>query len=120
MIAFDAEAVAFERDEDFGVAVLVLAEHQHASGRRVELQRALVVTDEDRRLGMDTYSLAAESGATHYGGVESSTFSDGVLERRLDPDAAQALGVEGGFRIRLADPERSVEAVTYGLRDVLR
>lgn len=116
---FDARAVAFVRDEDLEADVLVIAEQEDGSGHRVELQRALVVTDEDRRLGMDTHCLVAETGATHYGGVESSSLEGDVLELRLSADAARDLGVEGGYRIRLADPQRVVGLVRDGLRAVL-
>lgn len=43
---------------------------EHASGPRIELQRALIVTDDDRRLGTDRYCLVNEGGVTHYGGLE--------------------------------------------------
>ena len=117
---FDARAVAFLPDGDLEAEVVVLAEQEDGSGRRVELQRPLVVTDDDRRLGMDTYCLVAETGATHYGGIESATFEDEVLELRLSPDAAHDLGVESGFRIRLADPARTAQVVKDGLRAILQ
>ena len=88
--------------------MLILAQHEDGSGHRIELQRASVVTDEDRRLGMDTYCLVGETGATHYGRIESTTFEGAMLEIRLSPEAAQNLGVAGGFRIRLADQPTAV------------
>lgn len=117
---FDARAIAFLRDEDLEADVLALAEQEDGSGRRVELQRALVVTDEDRQLGMDTYCLVVETGATHYGGIEACTLDDGVLELRLSPEATEDLGVDGGFRVRVGDEPGAVQAVTDGLRAILQ
>lgn len=71
MTEFDAGAVAFSRDEEVGAEYLILAEHEDGSGPRIELQRALIVTDDDRRLGTDRYCLVNEGGVTHYGGLEN-------------------------------------------------
>jgi hypothetical protein len=118
---FDARAAAFLRDEDLEAEVLVIAQQEDGAGHRVELQRAFIVTDEDRQLGMDSYCLVAETGATHYGGVESWSVDDNVLELRLSPEAAQDLGVDGGYRIRLIGPSQStIEVVREGLRAVLQ
>ena len=119
MTEFDAHAVAFRRDEEIGAEYLVLAEHEDGSGERVELQRPLVVTDDDRRLGTDTYCLVNEGGVTHYGGVEGWSLDDSSLELRLDQEAARILGAEGGYRIRLTNPTKAAPVVRDGLRAIL-
>ena len=120
MMEFDARAVEFLRDDDLGAQVLVLAEHEDGSGRRLELQRALVITDSDRRLGMATYCLVNEVGATYYGGVEASSITGGVLELRLSDDAASIMDVNEGYRIRLADVQRAGDVVRKGLQAILQ
>ena len=52
MAGFGARTVAFRRDEELGTEYLVLAENQKGSGERLEFQRALIITDDDRRLGL--------------------------------------------------------------------
>jgi hypothetical protein len=116
---FDATAVAFRRDEDVDAEYLVLAENEDGSGERIEIQRSLTITDDDRRLGMDTYCLVNEGGVTHYGGVEAWSLNGSVLEIKLDQDAAQELGAEGGYRIHLADPQKMADEVKVGLRAIL-
>ena len=119
MTEFDATAVAFVRDEEVDSAYLVLAENEDGSGERLEIQLSLTITDDDRRLGMDTYCLVNEGGATHYGGVEGWTLNGSVLDIKLDQDAAEELGVEGGYRIRLADPQKMAGEINVGLRAIL-
>jgi Immunity protein 10 len=111
---FEAHAVGFLSDPELEAEALVLAEREDGSGHRVELQAPLVVTDQDRRLGQDTYCLVDETGATHNGGLDAWSLDDGVLELRLSDDAAQALGIEGGYRIHLSDPETSLDVVKGG------
>jgi hypothetical protein len=120
VIEFDAYAAAFLRDEDLEAEVLVIAEHEDGSGHRVELQRAFVFTAEDRRLGMDTYCIVDETGATHYGGVDSWSLEDGLLEIRLSPETAQDLGIDGGYCIRLVGAQSTVDVVKEGLPAVLQ
>ena len=117
MTEFPARAVAFTRDEELEAEVLVLAECSDGSGHRLELQRALIVTDEDRRLGLDTYALVNETGATHYGGIKAWSI-DGELRLDLSGEAADALGVDDGYLIHLVDATAR-EAVTRGLRAIL-
>jgi len=119
MAEFDARAVAFRRDEELDTEYLVLAENQDGSGERLEFQRALIITDDDRHLGMDTYCLVNEGGVTHYGGVEGWSLNGSVLEITLDENAAQELGVEGGYRIHLADPQEMADEVRVGLSAIL-
>ena len=119
MIEFPARAVAFVRDEDLEVVLLVIAEFEDGSGQRIELQRSLAFTEEDRRSGMDTYCVVSDTGATHYGGVESASLAGDVLNIRFTADAADALGVASGYRIRLGTAD-FVASVDEGLAEILR
>lgn len=119
VIEFDASAVAFRRDEELNTEYLVLAENEDGSGQRVEIQRALTISDDDRRLGMDTYCIVNERGVTHYGGVEGWSLDGGYLAIRLDQETARILDVDGGYGIRLTSPQVMAAVVRDGLRAIL-
>jgi hypothetical protein len=105
MRRFKAKEVAAVELSDLNTFAVVLAEGPDGNGSRLEIQRALSFDGQDRQLGLDTYCLCTEDGATHYGGVTSWTLNQSVLEVRLDTKAATALGVEGGFVVDFP-PER--------------
>jgi len=91
-------------DEDLNTGVLVLAESEDgATGRRLEIQRSLRMDEQDRDLGMDTYCLVNEIGATVYGGVVMSwTLARGILLLVLEPEAAAVVGAGSGLELALA------------------
>jgi len=95
MLTFTARAVAAEERRDLNTFVVVLAENQDGSGARLELQKALCLDEQDRKLEMDTYCLCTEEGATFYGGIKSWKLMSDLLEINLDMQAAEALGVQG-------------------------
>ncbi len=65
---------------------------------------------------MDTYCVATESGANHYGGIASWRLGDGALVVRLAPEAAGSLGI-AGFSIEVAESDEAT--VRAGLSRVL-
>lgn len=114
-----ARAVAFLRDEDLEVELLVLAEQADGSGRRLELQRPLTTTADDTRLGIDTYCLVNETGATYYGGVDAWSVDNDVLYLELSAAAANTLGITDGYVIRLVNGRESARDVSQGLKAIL-
>ena len=116
---FSIHAAKYVRDESLGSEVLVLAEGADGSGRRLELQRALVVTDQDRRLGQDTYCLVNEAGACHYGGVSKHTVVGDELRLELTPRGAVVLGSDGEYVLKLAVSQACREEVKEGLGAIL-
>ncbi len=119
MHEWSAHAAAALRDDDLGAEVLILAEHEDGSGQRLEIQKSLNPTDEDRRMGQDTYSIGDERGAVHYGGIDTWSISDEALELHLAADAAADLRVQDGYRVRLADPATHSELVDAVLRKIV-
>jgi hypothetical protein len=117
MRRFRAKVVAAAELPDLNTFAVVLAEDGDGSGLRLEIQKALSFDEQDRRLGLDTYCLCTEAGATYYGGVTSWTLTEGSLELRLDEKAAEVLGVEGGFVVNFA-PER-LPAIKEGVERIL-
>lgn len=115
MTQFTAHAAAFVRDEDLEAEVLVVAENEDGSGRRLEVSRALEITDEDRELGMDTYAISNELGATHYGGLASWSVDGDAVTVELSEDAAGVLGADGGYRIELSGTQAPPAVVEEAL-----
>jgi hypothetical protein len=87
-MTLEAHAVAFVRDEDADYEALIMAEDESGAGARLEVQRALTVSEQDREAGLDTYALAVESGAVHYGGVQSWRGMDDAVAFELTDEAA--------------------------------
>jgi hypothetical protein len=114
--AFDAAAVALERDQELNAQYLVLAEHPDGSGRRLEIQRALEADDQSRALGQNTYSLVTEDQATHYGGVVSWRIDGSALELSFDDSATHTLGAR---ELRVTLPVSELTAVEDALRSLL-
>jgi immunity protein 10 of polymorphic toxin system len=63
------------------------------SGESFEIQRSLIVSDQDRRLGMDTYCLVRSSGPTFYGGIEEWSVSASVVSFLVTGVASEVLGL---------------------------
>lgn len=118
-LRFTASAVAVDQLDDLNAFVVVLAENRDGSGRRLEVQRALVFDEADVATGMDTYCLCLESGATHYGGVTSWRIHGRALELSLDRRAASALGVGSPLRVALEGTVQSMVKLAGGLKRVL-
>ena len=115
---FVAMAASADTFEDLNAFVVCLAEDQDGLGRRLELQLALSFDEQDRRNGMDTYCLSNESGASHYGGVQTWALTNGVLTLDLVPAASNALGVSG-YQVELRVPQPEILKISEGLRRVL-
>jgi hypothetical protein len=111
---FTARTAALVRDHDLGAEMLIVAEHEDGSGRRVEAHRALQVTDQDRRTGMATHCVVDDEGATYYGAIHTWSVSDRQVVITLTPDAAAALGTDG-YRIRLEGPSARSDVIEAGL-----
>jgi hypothetical protein len=116
MRRFTGRAVAVQELHDLNAFVVVLAENPDGSGARLELQKALSFDEQDRTLGLDTYCLCTEAGATCYGGVIAWTLGPNALEIRLEADAAETLGAPG-FAIDF--PSEDFAALRGGLTRVL-
>jgi len=104
---------------DLAVFAVIVAENQDGSGCRIEIQRSHSFSEEDRRLGQDTYCVSTAAGASCYGCVSSWCLKGDVLEIHLDGKAARCLGVAGGFLVRLEASEEELQTLREGLLRVL-
>ncbi|XXT18297.1 Imm10 family immunity protein [Sorangium sp. So ce429] len=107
MRKFKAKTLTAAEYIEINTFAIILAEQHDGSGMRLEIQKSLSLDDQDRQIGLDTYCLCAEEGATYYGGVVSWTLTEDSLEILLDAKAAEALGVEGGYVIGFAPESRT-------------
>lgn len=119
MVEFSVRAVARLRDGELKADVLVLAEHEDGSGRRLELRRSLEVSERDRRRGMDTYALVTETGTVHYGGIRTWSLVSNRLELNLTETAAADLRARGGYRLTLAEPGVQSAVVVAGVAEIM-
>jgi hypothetical protein len=119
MSSFVATVGSAEELEDLDTFVVVLSEMPDGDGARFEIQRGLTVDPQDEALGQDTYCLCTQTGATHYGGVQSWRVDDGVLMISLDELAALTLGVDRQVSIELRLGEQALGAVTAGVARAL-
>jgi hypothetical protein len=102
-ISFDGRAVGFLSEGDLNAEVLVVAEQPDGSGQRLEISRSVVATEQDRRLGMNTYCLVNEKEATVYGGVTDWSCDNAELRISLTAEAGEVLGASV-YRIRIPNP----------------
>jgi hypothetical protein len=71
--------------------------------------------EQDAFLGIDTYCISTQDGATFYGGVESVKLDGTSLELRFVAEAAAALGIARDLLLILAD-RADADAARAGLR----
>jgi hypothetical protein len=119
-VAFTAGAAAYLRDDDIETELVILAEHEDGSGRRLEIQRSLVITEQDRAHGMDTYCVVDQDGRAHYGGVEGWFVSEDRFRLSLDAGAQEELAAPGGYEIYLRCPPLDPQRIERDVRRVLR
>jgi hypothetical protein len=79
--------------------------------------RSDTIDEQDALLGMDTYSVSTDDGATLYGGVESARVTGLDLELRFTSEAADVLGVPRELLLRFEDGS-AVDVARRGLRRV--
>lgn len=111
--------IAAEELVDLNAYVVVMQELDNQGGERIELSRSILVDDQDRRLGLDTYSITTSTGATHYGGITSCVLIDRTLRIDIDADASNELGINGGYEILLDVDEYCINLLKAGLLRIL-
>lgn len=117
--SFVAKAGAAQEFEDLECFVVVLAEEPDGDGARLEIQRSLEDDPQDVALGLATYCLCTQQGATCYGGVTSWRVRDGCLTLHLDDRAADTLGLDHEIAIELQLTIATIEAVAAGIERAL-
>ncbi len=117
--SFGVRAVGVEDPSEDGVVIVGLAEYPDGDGQNLIFQLGLEFDEQDVALGMDTYCLSVETGATFYGGVTSCVLDGDLLTIGLDAEAAATLRTGEECRLRLMVPPESIALVAEVLRKVL-
>jgi hypothetical protein len=107
-----------EPDECFTVA---LAERPSGEGRHLIIQiPSYEPDDQDAELGLDTYCLMDENGATHYGGIEEARLAGSTLHLALGQEAANDLDLATtDLSLHLNVPADDISLLATGLRRAL-
>jgi hypothetical protein len=71
-----------------------------------------------RRLGMDTYCISTDAGATFYGGVAYWAATRDILIIDFDEQASAVLNARR-YRVRVEFSEEKARGIVEGLRRVL-
>lgn len=106
---------------DFNSRIVGITEDRaDPSAKYFLFQRALGdFTDEDHRLGMDTYAISNEQGKSSYGSLASYKLSGTKLVLNFTVDGAESLGVPTTVELNLALADEDVETLRSGLREVV-
>ena len=110
---FTARAVGVIHPGELDGDVLVVAEHPDGAGRRLEVSMSTEVTEQDRALGMNTYSLVNENQATIYGGVRTWHWDGEQIFIFLSEEAARVLGAPDGYVIPIPDSDNAALAQAW-------
>jgi hypothetical protein len=111
-------AVDFLPDEE--IYVVALSEYLDGEGRSLVIQRATSFDEQERRLGLDSYSLSDELGATMFGAIDRCILSGNSLTLGLRPEAAETFVTSNGeLRLQLLVDPNEVSLLAKGLRHVL-
>jgi len=119
LLAFTAKGVATITLEN-ALCVVLAEDPDDAEGARLEIMRGLSFDEQDRRLGLATYSLSTQTGATIHGGVVAYSLVDDLLLMHLNGEAQDTLGIPEQFTIRLDAEAATVESVRVALRSILQ
>lgn len=113
-----AAAVELEDVETFCVA-MATDQYGEQFGLSFEVPISGEYDEQDRRLGMDTYSISDQLGRTIYGGILAIEADAGtsVLTLHLSEEATNTLHIPGTLRFHL--PSLKFNEVVGGFRRVL-
>jgi hypothetical protein len=87
--------------EDAGFLMAMAGENVNGKGPWIDFQLSLDPTEQDTRLGMDTYCVATDEGRTHYGGIERVEAGPEHVDVVFTAEAATKLQLPPRLRIDL-------------------
>lgn len=104
--------------EDADAFVLAMAERPDTSGWQLVFMLPLRPSEQDRELGLDTYSVSSHEGVTAVGGITGWRRHGDAFELELVDETAQSLGLEPHVTITLGDELGAPAA--HAVEDALR
>ncbi|MET7276171.1 Imm10 family immunity protein [Streptomyces flaveolus] len=109
--------VVTEDDDCFTVG---MAEDGDGEGCHLSIQSGVREPDAQQlRLGWDTYCVMNETGAVHYGGIESAAVAAGKVSFRFSSEAAAELSLPGESLELALHEDVDVATLRVGLHRVL-
>lgn len=114
---FQARACVIEEDQEINTFLIVLADDPDDPELWIEIQQALEYDDQDAELGMDSYCIVDDSGASYYGGITACSVDQALLSFSLSEEAATALGFQA-VAIELAFAVPSKETLCEALQTI--
>lgn len=118
-------SVTAQEIPDDGIFVLALAQYEDSTaqdGHYLIFQIPLDdPSEDDRAMGMDTYCMVRDDGATCYGGLRYVEVASQYLSMYFDPQAASELGLDGTevqFTLQLPD-DHQPDALFSALKRIL-
>ena len=118
---FTAQKTAAEEWQDLDTFIVALGENIDGSGQYFSIQAKMSDYDaQEVALGLDTYSLSNERGASIHGGVLEYRLTSDELVVEFDERTADTLGVARRYQIRLAIDDAAKESLRSGLQRVFR
>lgn len=109
-----------DSESDEGCVLIVIADNDEYPGTWIELQKSLGQDDpQNNDLGMDSYCVVTDTGATFYGGITACLLANDTLHLTLSQEATQLLGVER-YMIRLAISDQERELLRQGLEMIFQ
>ena len=117
--SFDVRMVQVDDLESQPALCVGVAEKADGSGRALVFQLAHEFDDQDRALGMDTYAISTDTGATIYGGVTHYVLTDRLLSIWFSDNASTKLGIGRECQLALSVDPESLAKLRDGLRRIL-
>jgi hypothetical protein len=115
---FTARAAGIDESEEDNYVVVALADDEDDPEQLLELAVALRWDDQDRSLGMATYSMTFDAAATVYGGVERCELTSDTLALLLSEGATRSLGVDRIVHVDLRVPPHQHAGLAAALRSI--
>ena len=115
-----ATSVGIEDSMDDDFMDVWLSERPDGTGRSLSFQRTLhEVEQDDVDMGMDSYCVSADSGASVYGALLAVRRDGRVVTFSFVPEDAQLLRVDETVEVEIDVDDLMLETVMDGLRKVL-
>jgi hypothetical protein len=119
-VRYVATSVGIEDSMDDDFMDVWLSERPDGTGRSLSFQRTLhEVEQDDVDMGMDSYCVSADSGASVYGALLAVRRDGRVVTFSFVPEDAQLLRVDETVEVEIDVDDLMLETVMDGLRKVL-
>ena len=113
-------AISVQELEDLNAFVIALYDQKEMSMSWIEIQQPLTLNTQDQQLGLDTYCVTTNTGASHYGGITSCILRGRVLRIEFSQPAGSVLGLGEALECYLLVPMTVITSLRFGLERMLQ